>query len=254
MGSKRIGFFGAVTVAGLAICLTVSACGPQPGAETAGAGVTSTPAAEPTATVSASPSASPSAAPATAAAPSPEVPAQPDEPTQPALTSFTFPDGHISFTYPADWTVRTQRGPGREGPPWQPVEAVVANGAGEDLFRVSSGADGIGCTAGPTTRTVLDKAAVPGMREADGTTPMFGFAIESSGGDDSYRMMVSHPRYLQEGETSSGCSMLVMENGAALNEVIFNQPAFPNREAAEAWMATEQYAQLKALMMSLTYS
>ncbi|MFF2243197.1 hypothetical protein ACFVTM_03310 [Arthrobacter sp. NPDC058130] len=39
--------------------------------------------------------------------------------------------------------------------------------------------------------------------------------------------------------------------------VIFDlekQPVFASPDAAKAWMATEQYAQLKALLLSLTYS
>jgi hypothetical protein len=185
----------------------------------------------------------------------------PVEPDQPALKSFTFPDGHISFSYPASWSVRTERGPGREGPPWQPVEAIVADGTGADLFSVSSGADGIGCASGSTNRTVLDSAAVPGMREVDGTTPMFGFIVENTGDRDWYVMAVVNPRNLQEGDVASHCTMLVMGNGGAQNRVIFNQSvgpsnqsAFPSRQAAKAWMATEQYGQLNALIMSLKYS
>ncbi|MEN8582176.1 hypothetical protein B1A87_005795 [Arthrobacter sp. KBS0703] len=133
----------------------------------------------------------------------------------------------------------------------------MSDGTGDDLFRVSSGADGIGCTAGPVNRTVLDKAAVPGMRETDGTMPMFEFAVENAGSEDWYTVMVGHPRNLEEGATSSGCALLAMGNGGAQTGVVFNQPprpAFPSRDAAKAWMATEQYAQLKALMISLTYS
>jgi hypothetical protein len=99
------------------------------------------------------------------------------------------------------------------------------------------------------------------MREVDGTTPMFGFIVENTGELDWYFMAVMNPRSLQEGDVGSHCTMLRMGNGAAQNDVIFNQTvwpskqsAFPNRQAAKAWMATEQYAQLKALMMSLKYS
>lgn len=260
MTSNRSGLFGAVTVASLTVSLLLSACGPQPAESAApslGAAATSTPTAPATATTSAT-------APATTVAPSPEDPAQPAAPAapvQPALKSFTFPDGHISFSYPASWSVRTQRGPGREGPPWQPLEAIVSDGTGADLFSVSSGADGIGCTAGPTNRTVFDRAAVPGMREVDGTTPMFGFAVENIGGRDWYVMAVMHPRNLAEGDVASHCTLLIMGNGGAQNQVIFNQAvspspqsAFPSRQAAKAWMATDQYAQLKALILSLKYS
>lgn len=98
------------------------------------------------------------------------------------------------------------------------------------------------------------------MRQVDGTTPMFGFIVENSG-QDRYAMAAMNPRFLQEGDVGSHCTLLIMGNGGAFNQVIFDQPlypeaksAFPNRQAAKAWMATEQYAQLKALIMSLKYS
>ncbi|MBO1267891.1 hypothetical protein J1902_07875 [Arthrobacter sp. PO-11] len=146
-------------------------------------------------------------------------------------------------------------------PPWQPVDAIVSDQTGTDLFSVSSGANGIGCVGAPTNRTVLDSAAVPGMREVDGTTPMFGFIVENIGGEDWYKMAVMNPRNLEEGAVGQSCTLLVMGNGGVANGVIFDQTfwpspqsAFPSRQAAEAWMATEQYAQLKALIMSLNYS
>jgi hypothetical protein len=43
-------------------------------------------------------------------------------------------------------------------------------------------------------------------------------------------------------------------NGGLSTRVLFNDAGFPNRGAARAWMATEQYAQLKALLVSLTYA
>jgi hypothetical protein len=258
----------AATVAGLAISLSFSACGIQPSAstESPSPSAASSPASEPafsatapppsaTATPAAETPASPvKSDPATPSA-VPSVSAVPPEPTQAPLKSFTFPDGHISFSYPAGWSVRTQRGPGSDGPPWQPLEAIVSDATGDDLASISSGANGIGCTAGPVTRTVLDRAPVPGLRETDGTTPHFGFDVESTGGTDYYSMEVSNPRFLQEGEgVASGCSLLIMGNGGAQTRTIFGEPAFPSRDAAKAWMGTEQYAQLKALMLSLTYS
>lgn len=265
MTSNRLGFLAAAT-AGLAFSLTLSACGPQTGVEIAEAGslapgVASTAAAEPA--MSAAPagpepllSAAPSAVPAPPAA-APVEPVAPAEPAAPALQSFTFPDGHISFSYPAGWSVRTERGPGRDGPPWQPVQAIVSDGTGNDLLRVSSGADGIGCAGGPARRTVLDKAVAPGMNQADGSTSWFGFKVENVGGEDWYSMSLSRSSDFDEGEVSSGCGLLVMGNGGAMAGAIFNPPpqlAFPSREAANAWMGSEQYSQLKALLMSLSYS
>lgn len=276
MTSNRFGLCAAVTVAGLTISLILSACGPQPAqnatAEGAAPSLSAAATSAPTALASAT---STPTAPATAVAPAPKIPAPPVAPTpkipappvapaapvQPSLKSFTFPDGQISFSYPASWSVRTQRGPGREGPPWQPLEAIVSDGTGADLFSVSSGADGIGCTAGPANRTLFDSAAVPGMREVDGSAPMFGFIVENVVGEDWYVMAVMHPRNLKEGDVSSHCTLLRMGNGGAQNRVIFNQTpypsprsAFPSRQAAKLWMDTAQYAQLKALILSLKYS
>ena len=42
-------------------------------------------------------------------------------------------------------------------------------------------------------------------------------------------------------------------NGGLTTSVLFNNPAFPTRAAAKAWMATDQHAQLKALLISLNY-
>lgn len=261
MMSKRFRLSSAVTMTGLTLSLMLSACGPQPAenATAQSAAPSLSASATPSATALATPTATPSAEVPSPAGSAP--PAAPAAPVQPALKTFTFPDGHISFSYPASWSVRTQQGPGQEGPPWQPVEAIVSDRAGSDLFSVSSGANGIGCTAGPVNRVVFDKAPVPGMREVDGTTPMFGFIVERSGGDDSYFMAVMNPRNLEEGDVSSHCALLEMGNGAAQNRVIFNQsvypnhvPGFPSRQAATSWTATQQYAQLKALMLSLKYS
>lgn len=255
MGSRRSISTASATVYLLSASLALSACGSQPGA------VSATVSAPPASTVQASPepslagSGTPSAA--VTATPPPEVSEAAAEPGAPALKTFAFPDGHISFSYPGDWSVRIQRGPGRDGPALQPAEAVVSDSAGDDLFRVSSGADGVGCTSGPTYRTVLDKAAVPAMRDTEGTVPLFTFAVETTRGQDWYSMTLSHPRYAEEGATSSGCPLLTMGNGASQAAVIFGPPpqaAFTSRESAQAWMGTEQYARLKALMLSLAYS
>jgi hypothetical protein len=164
------------------------------------------------------------------------------------------PDGHMSFSYPADWSVRTQRGPGLDVPPFRPVEAIVSDAAGNDVFRLASGAYGIGCAGGLVTRVLLDQAPVPGMVQTNGKPVGFGFfADRYPWGSDQYWMAPVSSQYLVEGAPSA-CSVLLTGNGGADGRVIFNEPAFPSRAAAEAWMGTEQYAQLKALITSLKYS
>ncbi len=105
---------------------------------------------------------------------------------------------------------------------------------------------------------VLDRVPVPGMTAPDGTTPDFGFAVEYSTKyslPDSYAMGLSDPRTLVHGENSHwGCRLVPTGNGGLGTDVIFNRPAFPSRDAARAWMATDQYAKLKALLLSLNYA
>ncbi|WP_370122308.1 hypothetical protein [Arthrobacter sp. MW3 TE3886] len=168
----------------------------------------------------------------------------------PALKTFTFPDGHISFTYPEAWTVRTVLPPdGLAG-----VEAIVADASGNDLLTLANGVNA-GCTGGPVSRQVFDQAAVPGMTAPNGTEPSFGFVAESYGKGDAFFMGLTDPRSLKEGEgVSSWCNLVPTANGGLFTRVHFNDPGFPNKGAAKAWMATDQYAQLKALLLSLNYA
>ncbi|MDQ0679893.1 hypothetical protein QFZ30_003275 [Arthrobacter pascens] len=59
---------------------------------------------------------------------------------------------------------------------------------------------------------------------------------------------------LVTGSTNSGNGQVILPNGAAIFRVYMDSPGFPSAEAAGAWMNTAEYAQLKALLMSLSYS
>jgi hypothetical protein len=134
------------------------------------------------------------------------------------------------------------------------MEAIVTDSAGNDLLSLVNGMTA-GCAGGPVSRRVFDQAAVPGMAAPDGTGPVFGFVVESYGDSEAYFMGLSDPRSLQQGEgVSSWCNLVSTANGGLSTRVLFNDPAFPNRGAARAWMAADQYAQLKALLISLTYA
>ncbi|MCB5294582.1 hypothetical protein BJQ90_04050 [Arthrobacter sp. SO3] len=55
----------------------------------------------------------------------------------------------------------------------------------------------------------------------------------------------------------SGTSQVLLPNGVLSAVVVFggtaSTPAFASPAAAEAWMGSEQYAQLKAMLLSLSY-
>ncbi|MET3369977.1 UNVERIFIED_CONTAM: hypothetical protein ABIE34_003236 [Jeotgalibacillus campisalis] len=255
---------------------------PAPAVTVTSTEATPTPSVSVTPTSTATPSPTPTAAPTVAAAVTeppvaPTVPAvaptaAPTQPPVPAAASqtFTFPDGHISFTLPLGWSAYTEQGPYlSEETKAASQGATILDSAGTKVAMVSSGFYGDG-TAGEVTRTVYDRAAVPGLRDISGNPVEFGFAANQSRyvpygapegsakvlGDAYYFMDVRLASELQSGETDSGTNLIRMPNGFMNAYVLFDfdkQPTFATPEAAKAYMGTTQYAQLKSMLLSLSY-
>lgn len=179
-----------------------------------------------------------------------------------ALQTFTFPDGHLSFAYPGEWSVRkAQEGPylnvARPATSVESVEVVVADRSGTEIVRVMHGLYGDN-PPGPVRRTVLDHAPVPGIPSIAGEPVEFGFALDEFLGVDSYYFMdVRLAHEFLPAQEDSGSNQVSVPNGEMAAYVVFDsqqQPVFTTTELAEAWMASEQYAQLKALLLSLKYT
>ncbi|MGF6835923.1 hypothetical protein QF015_004124 [Paenarthrobacter sp. TE4293] len=264
--------FGSVNTAPApAVTVTTTEATPTPSAS-----ATQTPTPTPSGTSSATPTAT-----ATAAAPtSPPAPTVPVVAPTPVSTTtlphtaqtqtFTFPDGHLSFTLPVGWSAYTEQGPYlSEETKAASQGATILDSAGTKVAMVSSGFYGDG-TAGEVTRTVYDRAAVPGLRDISGNPVEFGFAANQSRyvpygapegsakvlGDAYYFMDVRLASELQSGETDSGTNLIRMPNGFMNAYVLFDfdkQPTFATPEAAKAYMGTTQYAQLKSMLLSLSY-
>lgn len=149
--------------------------------------------------------------------------------------------------------------------------AVVSNGAGAEMARVLSGGYGDGA-AGSVRRTVFDHATVPGITDVSGNQAEFGFASdevlpvtypgipEPAGVANSsmpiYFMDVRLAHEFQPTQTTSGSNQVSLPNGimAAYAVLGKDQPVFTTPEDAEAWMGSEEYARLKAMLLSLRYS
>lgn len=194
----------------------------------------------------------------TVTVPAPATPAMPtatsSQAPATAAKSFTFPDGHLTFSYPGDWTVRLAR----SGPPSNPggadpVQAILADGTGNELLGVTSGADAVDAS-GPVLRTVLDTAPVPGLKDTDGEQLAFGFAFDSFADHPEFHMGVRRDRDFLPSPADSGSPQVQLPNGAAEASVIFGMPAFASIDDAKAWMSTTQYSQLKEVLLSLNYS
>ncbi|MGR0160567.1 hypothetical protein [Paenarthrobacter nitroguajacolicus] len=239
----------------------------------------------PTPTPTATPSVAPSATPVATAAPTPTQ--SPTPTTPPAVASapavppvqaptsqtYTFPDGHLSFTYPVGWSIRADQGP-FDPPGTAEASRIVTvfDAAGAEVARVFNGnyADG---TGGWVKRTVYDRAVVPGVvSSASPNDPVqFGFfahqaALMTHPGEEApatpldetptYIMDVRLASEMQAGETGSGINQIRVPNGIMSAYVMFDlnkQPAFATPEAAKAWMGTAEYAQLKSMLLSLSY-
>jgi hypothetical protein len=263
---RRARLAGAITLAAAAVTAGVLAAtnlGPM----------TSVPG--PATTVTASETAAPTSP--TPATPTPATPTTatptPAPPSSAVLETFVFPDGHLSFKYPAGWSVRTEQGPYlTEDTKAGSVAAVVVDGSGAEVARVLSGMYGDGA-AGRVKRTVLDHAPVAGITDTAGNPAEFGFASDqilpvsypgmpepTQPADNTsvyYFMDVRLSKEFLPTQEESGTNQVLLPNGVMSASVVFDfekQPVFATPEAAREWMAGERYAQLKGLLLSLSYS
>jgi hypothetical protein len=264
MNKRKIVFLSAAFAAGVGLssCGSPGQAGPSPqNSPQSSAGVTSadaspsaattSPSAAGTSPATATPTAS-AAAPATPSVATPTPTPTPDGSV--GLTSFTFPDGHLSFSYPRNWTVRVEKAaPSANQPPGvDPVQAVLADETGNELLSITSDAYG-GGVSGPVLRTVLDSAPVPGLKDTAGEQLNVGFAFDSFADHPEFHMGIRRSREFEASPESSGSTQVPLANGLLDTRVLFDTPAFPSVDAARAWTATEQYLELKRLLLSVKY-
>ena len=237
MLNHRKGLLPVVMAAGLGLGFALTACGPYPGS--AGTGSAGSPVVRDTAELAST---------TTKASARPTLPHAAKGHDAGDTKTYTFPGGGLSFAYPSDWTVHTSTPPaGLPG-----VEALVVDQNGKDRMLLARGVTA-GCAGGPVLRTVLDRAAAPGLPTADGGQAAFGFVSEVSPVGETYSMGLTDPRSLQEGDgVSSWCGLVGSGPDGLFTRVIFADPAFPSQGAAKAWMKTKDYDRLKDLLVSVT--
>ncbi|MFF2246975.1 hypothetical protein ACFVTM_22750 [Arthrobacter sp. NPDC058130] len=254
MNRKNV-FLSLPLAAALAAALGLSSCAaPAQRAGEAGSGpagsATTAPASQESAAASAASSA-PAATPTSSAA-SPSASATPTASAVAGVKMFTFPDGHLSFSYPSNWSIRTV-GSAENASKLQGVQAVIADSTGNEVASIVSSTNG-SSASGPVARTVLDAAPVPGLKDVDGEQLAFGFAFDSFADQSDFHMSVRKERDFAPSVSNSGSAYISFANGGAEAKVLFGSPAFASVDSAKAWMITEQYSQLKRLLLSLKYS
>jgi zona occludens toxin (predicted ATPase) len=231
-----------ITALAAAAALSLAGCG----AMVSAAPSTSSPAASATASVSPSPSASAGggaggvATPGTSPAPAP---AAAD------VKTYTFPDGHVSFKYPAGWKVELFTG---SGSPSDSATATVVDASGTQQATVYSGriADGV---SHPVTRTVFESAPVPGLAAQPAPAAQYAFYVDRMDSNATYRMHLAAGAP-KPGQGSALDGIIRAGDGVIVADVQFIEKPFANDAAAKSWLAGTEGQALKALLLSISYS
>ncbi|TQJ34360.1 hypothetical protein [Arthrobacter sp. SLBN-122] len=175
------------------------------------------------------------------------VPAATSSPVPAGPETFTFPDGRLSFSHPADWTVEVFE------PSKTPYvgTATVRDAEGNSRINVHYGqiADVV---AGSAIRTVIETDPVLGLRDHSVPTPHSSFFVDRSEAAARYRMEltaglpVSPDGQVREGPVLLGDRVLSAD-------VLFDAQPFTDDEAAKAWYWGAEGQALKAVLMSFSY-
>lgn len=233
-----------VTALAAAAALSLAGCG----AMVSAAPSSSSPAASATASASPSPSASAGGGAGAAGAATPGTSPSP-APAAADVKTYTFPNGHVSFKYPADWKVELFTG---SGSPSDSATATVVDASGTKQATVYSGriADGV---SHPVTRTVFESAPVPGLAAQPAPAAQYAFYVDRMDSNATYRM------HLAAGAPKSGQGtaldgIIRAGDGVIVADVQFIEKPFANDAAAKSWLAGTEGQALKALLLSISYS
>lgn len=167
-----------------------------------------------------------------------------------ARATFTFPDGRISFDYPADWTVDLFH-PASAAVPT--ATATIRDAAGRPMATVYVGA--IGDEVGQSgTRTVYESIPVPGLAGFPAPAPHASFFRAESGGVSHYTLA------LTAGATQSGeaapmqapSGLIQTGTGVMTAEAVWDSPTpFSSEDAAKAWYASAEGRAVRGILLSL---
>ncbi len=197
-----------------------------------------------------SPATASGAAPASSsAAPAPSAPAPtPPAPAAAASKTYTFPDGRLSFEYPADWRVELFTG---EQKPATSGTATVFDAAGAAHATIYSGqaADGV---SHPVMRTVFESAPVPGLGQQPAPAARYSFYVDRLGDSPTYRMHLTAGAP-QPGDGTALDGIIRVGAGVLVAEVKFIEKPFASDAAARSWLAGVEGQSLKALLLSISY-
>ncbi|WP_457964192.1 hypothetical protein M1E17_21960 [Arthrobacter sp. D1-29] len=237
--------FAAIATAALALtgCMAnASTAGSEaPGSEASAAASPSASSSAPPVSSNATPSAD-SAGPTAAAAP-------PSSSSVPAgLATYTFPDGRLSFKYPADWRVELFEA---AASPFAGTATVYdANGTRQAEIYTGEIADGV---SSPVTRTVFESVPVPGLQGQPDPAAHYSFYVDNVNDIAIYRMHLTPGVPLAGAEMALG-GIIRIGDRVLIAEVDFIDNPFASDDAAKSWLAGTEGQALRGLLMSISYA
>jgi len=169
-------------------------------------------------------------------------------PAAAALSKYTFPDGRLSFEYPAEW--RVELFPAADAPSTSRSATVFdASGTEQATVYVGQAADGV---THPVTRTVFESEPVPGLAQQPAPAAHYSFYGDRAGDITTYRM------HLTAGEPTAGDDSRIdgiirVGDGVLVADVKFIENPFASDEAAKSWLVSDEGDALKELPLSLSY-
>jgi hypothetical protein len=165
------------------------------------------------------------------------------------LKTYTFPNGHVSFKYPAGWKVELFTG---GGSPSESATATIIDASGTEQATVYSGraADGV---SHPVTRTVYESTPVPGLAAQPAPAAHYAFYVDRMDSNATYRMHLA-AGVPKPGQGSALDGVIRAGDGVILADVKFIEKPFANDAAAKSWLAGAEGQALKALLLSISYS
>ncbi|MCU1532666.1 MAG: hypothetical protein JWO49_2237 [Arthrobacter sp.] len=223
----------AIAALSAAAALSVAGCG------TAAPGTASPPAVA--ATASATPTPGTASPPPASGEPSPA-------PASAAVKTYTFPDGRLSFQYPADWKVELF--PAAQTPSDSHTATVIdASGTQQATVYAGKIADVVSF---PVSRTVFESEPVPGLAQQTAPAAHSSFYVDRAGDITTYRL------HLTAGAPTAGDDSRIdgiIRTGerVLVADVTFIENPFASDDAAKSWLASAEGKSLKALMLSLSY-
>ena len=178
----------------------------------------------------------------------------------PATSLFTTSDGLYSFVMPATWTATPV--PPNDAPDYGvPISRTaysIRDAAGTELAQFQGGIPGDGAAVPHPGHVLLDSEELPALSNQVGSGPaeiafVFDYYPDYVTGGLEYNARLHQGVLSADGTYSQFFPLIsVGTNGQVSFTATFDETRFADPADATAWLGTEEYAALRAMLCSFT--